>query len=211
MLKKLLIAVIAAASMLMFTACEKGDKVAWRAYDLYKEGKYEEALAEFETAKERGLSAFGEAKLYNCMGTCYFHMGDYKTCIEYQKKCIELEPEHFNAWVSLGVCHRKLGDNAKALECYEKALKYDSKGTGSASLYASLGSLYIEKNKPMSAIQYLEKAKELSPEYSDVYAFLSIAYKMAYETEKSDEAFEKAKALGYPKLDEIQEQLNKIS
>ena len=97
------------------------------------------------------------------------------------------------------------------MESYKKALEYDPENNASVPLYTSLGSIYIELDKPMSAISYLEKAREFYPEKSDIHAYLAIAYKMAFEPAKSAEALEKAKSLGYPKIDAIQEQLNKLN
>lgn len=206
------LAIAAAVSvMLTFSSCGmSGDKLAAEGKKLYNKGSYEEALEQFSAAGEKGLRNFKEAELYYLMGNCFYRLENYGTCIEYQKKCLEIAPEHFSSRVSLGVAYRKIGERDKALECYLTALKYDPQDTDSATLYISLGSVYIETNKPMSAVEYLEKARELFPESADVYAYLAIAYKMALEPEKSADALEKAQALGYSKIDEINDRLAKL-
>lgn len=208
---------IAAAFIVLFTAAfvscgaVAGDNLAREGKDLYKDGNYSQALSSFLAADEKGLKYFKKSELYSCIGNCYLKMDDYESSIEYHLKCLEEDPEYFDGWVNLGVAYRKLGNNDKAMTCYEVALNYDPKNESSALLYISLGSLYIELGKPISAINYLEMAQIIYPEQSNIYAYLSIAYAMALEPEKSDTAFEKARSLGYSRINEIQEQLDKLA
>ena len=209
-----LAAVLAVVSMLIFTACEStptGDKSARNGDSLYKEQKYSEALDSYFDAQLKGLNAYKEESLYAGIANCYCKLGEYESCIEYYNKTLEIEPANFEAWVNLGVAYRKTGDRDKAMESYKKALEYDPENNASVPLYTSLGSIYIELDKPMSAISYLEKARELYPEKADIHAYLAIAYKMAFEPAQSAKSLEKAKALGYPKIDAIQEQLAKLN
>lgn len=210
---RILAAILAVAAMLTFTACEStptGDKSARNGDSLYKEQNYTEALENYFSAQERGLNAYKEEKLYAGIAACYCQLGEYEKSIEYYSKSLEIEPANFEAWVNSGVAYRKTGDRDKAMECYEKALEYDPENNASVPLYTSLGSVYIELNKPMSALKYLEKARELYPQKADIHAYLALAYKMALEPEQSEKSLKKAEELHYPKLDQIKEQLNKI-
>lgn len=211
--KKSFTAAALVISTLIFSSCENtsGDAAAWNGNDLYAQGSYEEALDSYLDAEKSGIKSFKEAELYSSIGNCYYRLGDYEKSIEYQIKCLDCDPEYFEGWVNLGISYRKTDNNEKAMTCYEVALNYDPQNKGSVPLYTSLGSLYIELNKPISAIKYLEAARDYYPEKADIHAYLAIAYKMAFEPEKSAEAFEKAQALGYTKLDEVQEQLDKLN
>lgn len=214
-LKRLFAAAIVIFAAAMLSSCSgSGDKSAKNGKELYQKGSYTEALESFSAAEEKGVKTFDEAELYNCIGNCFYQLGDYEKCIEYQRKCLDTDPEYFSGWVNLGVAYRKSGDNDKAMTCYEVALQYDPENAPeSGLLYISLGSLYLERSKPISAITYLEKAKSVYTGANDsatVYAYLSIAYKMALEPEKSADAFEKAKDLGYPNMDDVQRQLDKL-
>ena len=210
-LTPLLIFTALCVRMLTFSSCGiSGDKIAAEGKKLYTAGSYTEALEKFSAAEEAGLKNFRESELYNYMGNCFFHLENYGECINYQRKCVDADPEHFSGWVSLGVAYKKIGERDKAMECYQTALKYDPHSKDSAGLYISLGSLSIELGKPMSAIEYLESAQEIFPESADIYAYLAIAYKMALEPQKSDEALEKAQALGYSKIDVVKERLAEL-
>lgn len=212
-IKQLFAAAAVALSVSVMSSCGSttGDKSALDGKELYSQGDYTGALNIFLEAEANGLKKFDEAELYSCIGNCYFQLADYKKSIDYQLKCLECDPEYFEGWVNLGIAYRKSGKKEKAMESYETALKYDPENNRSVPLYLSLGSLYIELGKPLSAIKYLERAQVLYPEKPDTYAYLSIAYAMAFEHGKSDSAFIKAQELGYPKIREIQEQLDKLS
>lgn len=201
------------AAMLVFSGCEStptGDKAARNGDSLYKEQKYSEALASYFDAQSKGLNAYKEEKLYAGIADCYCQMGDYEKSIEYYNMSLEIDEANFEAWVNLGVAHRKSGDRDRAMECYEKALEYDPENNASVPLYTSLGSIYIERSKPMSAISYLEKAREFYPEKADIHAYLAIAYKMAFEYDQSAKSLARAEELRYPKIDEIKAQLSKL-
>lgn len=202
----------AAVMTLGMTSCSlaSGDKLARDGKELYKEGQYPEAFASFTEAEEKGLKNFREAELYYYMGNCCMKSEDWEKAIEYQLKSLESDPEYFGAWVSLGVAYRKTGDRDKALECYETALQYDPMTAESVPLYISLGMVYIEMRKPISAVEYLEKAQYLSPNQADIYAYLAVAYKMEIEPEKSEEAYKKAQEMGYSKMEDIDRLLGEI-
>lgn len=213
-IKKIAALFTAALAVLSMTSCHmvSGDKLARKGKELYAKQEYSKAEDTFLQAEETGLKFFSYAELYYNLGNCRMKQDDTDGCIKYQQKALEADPEHFGAWVSLGVSYRKTGDKDKAMECYQTALEYDPElgSSTSASLYVSLGVAYLELNKPVSAVTYLEKAKEIHPKQADIYAFLAIAYAMELEPEQSDMAYAKALELGYPHMDQIQEQLDKL-
>lgn len=202
----------AAVMTLGMTSCSlaSGDKLARNGKDLYGGEQYSEAFASFTRAEEKGLKNFSEAELYYYMGNCCMKSEDCEKAIEYQLKSLESDPEYFGAWVSLGVAYRKNGDRGKALECYETALEYDPMTSESVPLYISLGMICIEMRKPVSAVEYLEKAQYLSPNQADIYAYLAVAYKMEIEPEKSESAYKKAQEMGYSKMEDIDKLLGEI-
>ena len=195
---------------LIISGQASGDKLARNGKELYGEEQYSEAFEKFIKAEEKGLKKFRDAELYYYMGNCCMKSEDYERAVDYQLKSLESDPEYFGAWVSLGVAYRKTGDRDKALECYETALEYDPLTAEAVPLYISLGMIYIEMRKPISAVEYLEKAQYLSPNQADVYAYLAVAYKMAIEPEKSEGAYQKAREMGYHKMNDIDGLLSEI-
>ena len=193
---------------LTLTACNS-DSAARKYKKMYTQGSYSEALEGLLDMDASKLKNFREEEYFHLIGNCYMQLGDYEKAIAYQEKCTRIAPNYFKAWVNMGMSYKHMGEKDKAFECYETALQYDPQNY--APFYISLGASYIERGKPVSAVEYLEKAQLLDPERADTYAFLAIAYAMEIEPEKSDKAYQMAEALGYPNMDKVREQLDKIS
>lgn len=200
---------LAAAVIIALSLCScNADNAAAKCRKLYSEGNYSEALSELLKIDAEKFKNFNEGEYYHLIGNCYMQLENYESAAAYQEKCTRIEPEHFKAWVNMGIAYRKLGDRDKALACYESALQYDTQNY--APFYISLGAVYIETGKPVSAVTYLEKAQKLSPDQSVIYAYLAIAYAMEIEPEKSEEAFQTASEMGYPHMEEIRDRIDKI-
>ena len=212
--KKFAAAVIACVMLSsVLTACgkiSKDDKLVNEGIQLYKSGDYTEALNNLIEVDIKELKSVNADTLYYYLGESYFKTGDYEKSLEAHIKAVELDPELFRSWVTIGVCYRKLGDTKQALESYSKALLYDPMNGDSVGLYISLGAIYISNGKPFSAIEYLEKAAAIYPEHAAAHAYLAIAYAMAYENEKSEEELLLAEALGYNKLEEVRAQIDAV-
>lgn len=207
-IKKIAALFAAVIMALTLTACN-ADNAARKFKKMYSQGNYSEALEGFLGMDSSKLKNFREEEYFHVIGNCYMQLGDYEKAIAYQEKCTNIAPNYFKAWVNMGFSYKRMGDKDKAFECYETALQYDPQNF--APLYVSLGTCYIERGKPVSAVEYLEKAQQLEPEKADTYAFLAIAYAMEIEPEKSAEAYQMAEALGYPNMDKVREQLDKIN
>lgn len=206
-IKKLAVLSAAVIMALTLTACN-ADGAVRKYKQLYSEGNYSEALEGLLDTDVSRLKNFREEEYYHIIGNCYMQLGVNEKAVLYQEKCTDIAPDYFKAWVNMGISYKRMGDDDKAFECYETALQYDPQNY--APLYVGLGNCYIEMGKPVSAVEYLEKAHRLDPERADIYAFLAIAYAMEIEPEKSQEAYQTAEALGYPKLEEVRKQLDKI-
>jgi tetratricopeptide (TPR) repeat protein len=50
----------------------------------------------------------------------------------------ELFPEAFNVWDSLGEAHMKLGNDAKAITCFEQSLKLNADNTNAEEMIARI-------------------------------------------------------------------------
>ncbi len=198
----------AVLTVLTLTACN-ADGAAKKYKKLYSEGNYSEALDGLLNTDAEKLKNFREEEYYHLIGNCYMQLGDYEKSVAYQEKCTRISPEYFKAWVNMGIACKRLGDKERAYECYDTALQYDPQNY--APFYISLGASYIERGKPVSAVEYLERAQRLDPDKAEIYAFLAIAYAMEFEPEKSDEAYRTAEAMGYPQMDKVKEQLDKIN
>lgn len=204
-------AAAAGMSVFMLTSCgrfSKDDNIVYNAIEEYDSGNYASALEQLEKADTEKFKAMKPENYYYYLGETYFKLGNYEKSLNAHLHALKIKPTLFKSRVTAGVCYSKLGMTDDALKTYEKALEYDPQNADSVGLYVSLGSLYISKDKPYTAIDYLEKATAIYPEQPAAHAYLAIAYAMAYEYEKSDEQLVLASGYGYDRIDEIQDRIN---
>jgi tetratricopeptide (TPR) repeat protein len=131
--------------------------------DLFKEGKYAEAIASFQKTVERFPESI-EA-LYN-LGVSYLRNGNPKDAIGVFERAIQLRPDTVEVHFALGECYFLLNQSEKALEAFSKATDLkpqDAKG------YYNLGMIYYKYNKTEEALDFLEQAIKLDPKFSSAY------------------------------------------
>jgi tetratricopeptide (TPR) repeat protein len=214
MLNKKAAAIFLAALMaISLTACSvksKGDKLAESGAAAYTAGDYSTALTDLKAAEAAGLNEYNAVDLKSFLGGTYLKLGDTESAIRYYKEVTDALSFEMTPWLNLGVAQKTAGLYDEALESYKKAEKFDTGGKSAALLYLSMGSLYIEKNMPLQAMDYLEKAIERNPEFADAYAYMAIAYAQNYDFDNADYYYNKASELGYGQLGQISEQINKF-
>lgn len=81
--------------------------------------QHEEALAILNTLVKEHPS-FAEA--WNRRGAVLWRMGRIGACLQSCERAVELNPEHYGAWLGLALCHIKLGDSAEATRCLKSYL-----------------------------------------------------------------------------------------
>ncbi|MFP4082178.1 MAG: tetratricopeptide repeat protein [Candidatus Aminicenantes bacterium] len=138
---------------------------------------------ERESPKELYLK--GE-KLYN--------QEEYEKALDVFKEFVEKQPDLYEARVSMGNCYIKLKQYDKAIQEFEFVLdkleeeKEDLKGNETAaSIYASLGELYMDKNDFDRAKDYFEKSIDIDP--SDHALSYNVA-EILFNSNKIDEAIQ---------------------
>lgn len=62
------------------------------------------------------------AEGWNLRATIFYAIGDYESSIEDVERTLALEPRHFGALVGLGMMYVDMGEDAKALAAFERAL-----------------------------------------------------------------------------------------
>ena len=100
-------------------------------------------------------------------GNQYFNKNDYETALQYYRKGTVgyEEGEHkyqMECWWLLAFCYNKLGDEAKALECYEKAgmLGHSNARSG----IGLIGHRYYDKQDFQKALKFFEIANKYGDE-----------------------------------------------
>ncbi len=63
------------------------------------------------------------AEGWNKRATAYFMRDDYQAALQDVEHTLRLEPRHFGAWSGLGTILRGMGEDARALVAYQRALQ----------------------------------------------------------------------------------------
>lgn len=84
-----------------------------------------------EQSAEKAISLLNEvvslspeyAEGWNKRATANFMREDYKAALMDVERTLRLEPRHFGAWSGLGTILQTMGEDARALQAYQKALR----------------------------------------------------------------------------------------
>ncbi len=109
--------------------------------------------------------------------------GDIDRAINAFQKCFELNPEHLDACLNLGLLWEEK-DNPIALKYYDNALRIDSTST---LAYYNKGMYYMNRHEDNKAIVIFEKLLTLDPRYRDAYFNIGI---IALERDSFQKAYD---------------------
>jgi tetratricopeptide (TPR) repeat protein len=122
-----------------------------------------------KTADVENLEEEDPRTLY-LKGEDLYNNGKYETALAVFKEFAEKQPELYEARINIGNCYIKLKQYDKAIEEFEFVLgkleeeKGDLEGNEMvASVYASLGELYMDKEDFEKAKDYFEKSIAIDP------------------------------------------------
>ncbi|MBR0046226.1 MAG: tetratricopeptide repeat protein [Bacteroidaceae bacterium] len=140
---------------------------------LLTQAKYQEALTNFEKARDFDKDLLGEenvllVKVYNNIGVVYDGMENYIMAWDNYNKALKIENTHHPdgskemalLYSNIGGLYRSLGEKDKAIVCYKKALELYRRFTGeqSAEVASVYGNLADCRTNNEEALQYVEKA-----------------------------------------------------
>jgi tetratricopeptide (TPR) repeat protein len=163
------------------------------AWDLSKQGRYEEAIAAWNEALK--LSPESD-KAHNNVGLLLVGMGRFEAAIPHFEKTLKVNPEYPAAHSNLGVALAGTGKLEEAAAEFAGALAVDP---DSAEAHNNLGRLLAGKGNLEEAIAHFQRAQELLPgsapvRHSLAQALTSLGRRLAL-TGRFDEAivqFQKA-------------------
>ena len=134
-----------------------------KALDLYKDGKYKEAIDVFSTILETEQD---NAEVYNNIGLCYANLGDDDKAEKNYLKAQELNPKLPQVYINLADIYYKQKDMGSGIELMSQGI-YEL--PDNLVLRHYLARFYMEDAKLDLAIDELETILEKQPENYDVY------------------------------------------
>jgi len=125
------------------------------------------------------------------------------------QRAIDLDPKYAGAWAILAGCHFHISDNPRnskeerkrastlTLECAQQAIKFDPT---CSKAFATLGVYHLNLRKYDMAVQYANKAVEMSPNHANDHAIAAIVLNKCGNPEKALEHIRRAMRLSpvYP-------------
>jgi tetratricopeptide (TPR) repeat protein len=131
-----------------------------KAYILHMTGELDKAIELYE----RSAEIYPTAQAYTFMGWAYSMKGDYETAIELCLKAIELDPDFGNPYNDIGSYLIALGRYDEAIPWLKKAItakNYEPRHYP----HINLARVYLAKGMFKDALQELETAIKIAPDY----------------------------------------------
>jgi len=140
-----------------------------RGKDLYREGKFDEAIREFDEAIRRepkNAQAYAERA-----GVYFYGKKDYNAAIGDYNEAIRLNGNNPEWYIDRAIAYYGLNDIDTAITSLTQGIRTIP---NSAELYSYLGDFYTEKNDYDNALNNYNQAIRLNPNY--LYAYYYRAY-----------------------------------
>lgn len=157
-------AVLLALMTLFCTGCNEREEnqmtYRQKGINLMENGKYEEALVEFQNALDMSLGEIGETEVDICFykAQTQYYLGDVEGAMNTYSAIIDFN-ENAKAYYLRGNLYYSLGDETNALNDYELAIENDKKDY---EVYIGVYEALIAHGKEQEALECLNQALEMS-------------------------------------------------
>ncbi|NES69991.1 MAG: tetratricopeptide repeat protein [Okeania sp. SIO2D1] len=157
-----------------------------KAVKHYNEGKYEEAIADFNQAIRLNPKY---AKAYNGRGLVYTLLEKNEKALADYNQAIRLNPKYAQAYNNRGIVYRRQGKNEKALADYNQAIQLNPKY---ARAYNNRGLVYRKQGENEKALADFNQAIRFNPKYARAYHNRGLIHKGNKNIEKARSDLKKA-------------------
>jgi Tfp pilus assembly protein PilF len=139
---------------------------------------------------------------WTILGHAHKDLGDDRQAADSYRRALSINPKRVEAITGMGILARRRGDDDEALRYYRQAVEIDPRY---AQAYSSMTVIALRHSQDAEALQYAEKAWSLDKEDPAVAANLAAAYHYNGMTAKRDEMTERARKMGYRKIETLQQ------
>ncbi|MDE2389337.1 MAG: tetratricopeptide repeat protein [Betaproteobacteria bacterium] len=115
-----------------------------------------------------------EAERFYVSGREHYQKGEYAEAIDAFEKAIELKPDHYEAYSSMGVIYSILGEDELGISFISEAIKL---APSLSLLHNNLGYALLKQERNADAADAFERALQLDPQNSHARNNLKSAYK----------------------------------
>jgi tetratricopeptide (TPR) repeat protein len=183
----------------------QGDQHIRRAFKAHNERDFLTAVEECEAGLKKSIKLYDKARVYATLGYGYGQLGRLDKALEAHENSIKEDKTSALAWRYYGITQDRFNNTDEAEACYKKALAINPRDE---LTLASLGAFYTFQDKPMRAIEVLEKAVQNGAQSGITYGNLAMAYGAVGRFEKAHEALGNSIYKGYYNWRTVQERLS---
>ncbi len=134
--------------------------------DLLKKGKLKEALHNINNISNHEESF----ELISLKGSIYLKLEEYKNSYDNFSIAIGLKKNSFNCFISRAIALFELGEFKRSILDFEEGLKINS---DSPAIFENIGKCYSNLGKNEKALEYYQKALDLSPENNRIIEMIA--------------------------------------
>lgn len=129
------------------------------------------------------------------LGRTKYNENRFEEAIQAFEQCLKLSPENEKAADNLGLSYAGSGRPEDAETAYRKAISWQSHLLEQdPGPYLNLGILLVEQNRPEQALEYLQRALQISPDDPKAHENLGHAYERLNQLSNAQSELEKAVA-----------------
>jgi tetratricopeptide (TPR) repeat protein len=160
---------------------------------LYKDGKYDEAIAAFQSFFEKNPALY---QIQASIADCYREKGEFETAVElYNKVIVQAATDATlgkemtaKAMAGIGNCFLKQNTLAEAQDYFRKSIENSPKDE---ILAYNVGEIYFSNSNMDEALRYFELSSQIKPDWPDPYLRLGYVYLNKGDYPKAVEKLEK--------------------
>jgi tetratricopeptide (TPR) repeat protein len=142
------------------------------------------------------------ADVFDMLGVIAHNRGDFTEAERYFEKAVRLNPNYTEAQLNLMVTYNDLGKYESAREVYARIRSRGAEGGKGdpfakgkiANMHAEVSQAYQDAGMTQEAIDELERAVALCPQFADLRTRLAVLYRDTGQVERAREQLELARA-----------------
>jgi tetratricopeptide (TPR) repeat protein len=153
-----------------YATIQKANEILAEGDQLLREGKYQDALQKYETA--RAMISREEPSIWFAIGRCYVGLQQVDKAIAAYQKAIELNPRKPEYHQALALIYLNAGRLDEAIRTYTEA--YRQLGEPVDERLFELGQRLVQENKLDMAARVFEHVLEVNPNHAESYYELGV-------------------------------------
>ncbi|HSR66882.1 MAG TPA: tetratricopeptide repeat protein [Acidobacteriota bacterium] len=173
----------------------------------YKQGKYREAIAEFEPIVEANPE-YEDG--YRILGHSYLQTRQFEKSIQAFRKAMELKEDNLGTYLGLANAYYNAGRYSDAIAVLLRGERYAANSRQRLPIYRLRGSSYFNEGQYSEAIDELEKAQGIARGGASDILQLGLSHYQLKNYDKAEQYLRQAKALD-PSNPQAQKFLDRLS